>query len=328
MGAAFALIATGIVVARLLAFGMGPADSLATAITSYPIVFLAGFMLSEPLTMPPRRWQQLSVAGLVAVLFAVPFQFGPLYSTPELALLIGNLIGFLLSIRRGLPLEFVGRRQLTPTSWEFTFRPLAPVRFRPGQYLEITLPHRADLRGTRRIFSIVSAPEKDLVVAVKVGDPPSTFKLAMLDLVPGERLRATGIAGDFVLPRQTSEKVLLIAGGIGITPFVSQLAAARDRDVVLIYSVRSAKEIAYASDLADVDARILVIAPEPPALFPDGWVYLGADRISPALLRVAVPDLDRRRAYVSGSAGFVAAVRRALHEAGARRVRTDLFSGY
>ena len=54
-------------------------DVLEPAFYSYPIVFLAGFMLTEPLTLPPRRRQQLAVAVVTAVVFAYP-SFGSVLS--------------------------------------------------------------------------------------------------------------------------------------------------------------------------------------------------------------------------------------------------------
>ena len=67
------------------------------------------------------------------------------------------------------------------------------------------------------------------------------------------------MGGDFVLPRDPAAPVLLIAAGIGITPFLAQLAAgaARDRDVVLLYLAKNAAELAYAEELERSGARIM-----------------------------------------------------------------------
>ncbi|GMA91284.1 hypothetical protein GCM10025869_18130 [Homoserinibacter gongjuensis] len=154
-------------------------------------------MLSEPLTLPPRRWQRLAYAVVVALLATVPYTVGPFRTTPELALVIGGVLAFLLGQRRAVRLEFIGRRQLTPTAWEFRFRPMAPLRFDAGQYLELTLPHpHPDARGIRRVFSITSAPgDAELTIGVRIRDEASSFKRALLALVPGARVRATGVWG-------------------------------------------------------------------------------------------------------------------------------------
>jgi ferredoxin-NADP reductase len=334
LGATFVVIAALIVVLRLLAGGQDAGGALVTTFTSFPLVFLAGFMLSEPLTLPPRRWQQLIVAALVAVLFAVPFSFGPIFSTPELALLVGNVVAFAFGQRRGIRLRYLGRRQLTPRTWELAFDPVRPVSHAPGQYVELTVPHRADFRGSRRVFSISSPPSPDgpLTVALSVPEKPSSFKRTFLELEPGATVRATGVGGDFTLPRDTGVPLLLIAGGIGITPFASQLAHDRatgvDRDVVVVYAVRDNAETGYADLLETAGVRVVLVSPSEPEVLPPGWSWAGSGRITGELLAASVPDLPDRRAFVSGPPSLVADMRAALRSRGVRRVTADYFSGY
>ncbi|GAA4675934.1 ferredoxin--NADP reductase [Frondihabitans cladoniiphilus] len=343
MGTLFAVVATVGVTLAGLSFGSTLPVALSAAVLSSPVVFFAGFMLSEPLTLPPRRWQQLVLAVVVGVLFAVPFHVGPVFGTYELALVIGNVLAFAVGQRRGVRLDFVGRRQLDRTSWELLFRPRRRVRFRAGQYLELGLPHaHADLRGQRRVFSIVSAPsDETLRIGVKVAEPSSSFKTRLLELTPGEVVTGTAIGGDFVLPRDAGQPLLLVAGGIGITPFVSQVralaGAGASPDFVLVHAVSSLDELSYLPELAlgaaGADSargsrRGLLVAPSRPDLLPLGWEYLGSGPLTAAMLGEAVPDAARRRGFVAGSPGFVAGVRRAMRSAGLRRVTTDAFNGY
>ena len=334
VGLTFVAIAAAIVMVRLVSSGTGFGDALVSTFTSFPLVFLAGFMLSEPLTLPPRRWQQLTVAAVVAVLFAVPFQLGPVFSSPELALLVGNVVAFAFGQRRGIRLTYLGKRQLTPRSWELAFRPASPVLFRAGQYLELTVPHRADFRGSRRIFSISSAPTTDgpLTVALSVPDKPSSFKRAFMALDEGAAVRATGIGGDFMLPRDPATPVVLVAGGIGITPFASQLAhdheLGHDRDVVVVYAVRDNDELGYADLLEKSRARVVLVSPSQPADLPQNWTWAGSGRITADLLRSTVADLASRRAFVSGPPGLVADMRTALKATGVKKITADYFSGY
>lgn len=335
MGVLFIVAAAAIIAGRMISTGMDPVAAIGTAFTSYPIVFLAGFMLSEPLTLPPRRWQQLGLAVLVALLVAVPFNLGPVYSSPQLALVIGNLVAFFFGQRRGLKLTLLGKTRLTPTTWEFSFQPAKPVAFRPGQYMELTLPHsRPDLSGSRRYFSISSAPGADapITFAIKVTDTVSSFKRALLALEPGAVVRGTSVGGDFALPSDPAVPVLLVAGGIGITPFCSQIAHANaqdeDRDIVVVYAVSDPAELAYAGLLERSGVRVVLVAPERPATLPSGWEYAGAGRISRELLAASVPDLGERRAFVSGPPALVTSVRSTLRSLGSRRITSDYFSGY
>lgn len=333
MAILFIVVSGVILTVRLTMGGQDVADALATTVISYPVIFFAGFMLSEPLTLPPRRWQQLVLAIVVGVLFTVPFTFGPIALSFEFALLVGNLLSFLVGQRRGIRLGLVDRRQLTPTAWSFHFQAERPVAYQPGQYIELTVPHpRQDSQGSRRIFSLASAPSStgEVTIAMRVPPHSSTFKRRMLDMKPGTAIRATTVGGDFLLPKDRSVPLLLIAGGIGITPFLSQLehehSSGSERDIVLVYSVVSLEELAFTEQLSE--NRVLLVAPEAPAELPAAWRWVGPGPVSVQLLRDEVTDVADRTAFVSGAPSVVTTVRSALRSLGVRRVHTDYFTGY
>ena len=331
----FIAVATINVVVRGGVHGVPVLDGVSTALLSLPIVFFACFMLDEPLTLPPRRWQQLIEAAIVGVLFYLQFSLGPLTSTPELALVIGNLLAFFAGQRRGVRLDFLGRTQLTPTSWRFDFRPHAPVKFVPGQFLELTLPHaKTDARGWRRVFSIASAPGDGSIVriATRLPERSSSFKAAMLALQPGAVVSGTSVSGDFVLPKNTSTPLLLVAAGIGITPYVSQLEHAtamnEHRDIVLLYSISSADDLAFAEVLRDTDCRVIIVSPTRPEELPEGWSWAGVGALSAEMIHSAVPDATSRTSYLSGPPQLVSDLEKALRKDGVRRIVTDVFIGY
>ncbi|MCS0498745.1 FAD-dependent oxidoreductase [Protaetiibacter mangrovi] len=334
MGLLYVVVTGGVLAARFLSFGGDLGSALSFALLSSPVVFAAGFMLSEPLTLPPRRWQRLAYSLLVALLTSVPFAVGPFLNTPELALVIGGAAAFAFGQRRAVVLEFLGSRQLTPTAWEFRFRPRVPLRFAPGQYLELTLPHRRhDLGGIRRVFSLTSVPGADEVtVGVRIREHASSFKTALRSLEPGTRVRATGVWGDFTLPRDPEARLAFVAAGIGVTPFVSQLAAlaaaGRSADAELLYAVRAASDLAYREELAATGARVAVLSPDDPGELPPHWSWLGSDALTAEVVHRAIPDARERTVYLSGSPTDVSRLRRALRAAGTRRIRTDVFLGY
>lgn len=335
VGAAFVALAATLATAVAVVHGQPVGPALGQVLLQSPIVFFAGFMFSEPLTLPPRRWQQLLEVAVVAVLFTVPLPDGPLSNSPLFALLVGNLIGFAFGQRRGIRLDYLGKRELAPGTWELSFQPDRPVRFVAGQYMELTIPHRkADFRGSRRYFSISSAPGDDgpITFAITVPEKSSSFKQALLELEPGAVVRGTGISGDFSLPADASEPLLLVAGGIGITPFASQLAAARrdgqKRDVTVVYSSSTPGALPYADLLAQSGARVVLFSPDAPSPLPEGWEYGGPGRVTGERLIAAVPDVAARRAFVSGPPALVSDLRAALRQEGARHVHSDYFSGY
>ena len=89
-----------------------------------------------------------------------PIPIGDITLGQERALLIGNLVAFAFAVRTAVRLTLVSRAEPTPTVQELTFRVHDRLAFLPGQYLELEVPHRhPDARGTRREFSIASAPE-------------------------------------------------------------------------------------------------------------------------------------------------------------------------
>jgi glycine betaine catabolism B len=329
-----AFIAIGSTV-YFLVIGETVLSALQYVFLSSPAVFLAGFMFTEPLTLPPRRWQQMVDAVVVALLLSVPFTLGPITRTPQLALLVGNLVGAAFGQRRSIRMEYLGKTQIGPATWELAFRPARPVRFVPGQYMELSIPHRgADFRGSRRYFTISSAPSAGdrITFAITVPSKSSSFKQALLELEPGATVTGTGVGGDFALPTNLAEPLLLVAGGIGITPFASQLAHATERgekrDVVLVYATSTDGDLPYGDLLAQSGARVVLYAPEEPTSLPSGWEYAGAGRVTGERLATAVPDAAKRRAFVSGPPALVNDLRRALRSQGAKRVHSDYFSGY
>ena len=341
VGLIFLVLAIVIIGARLVATGTAPLGAVTTVLQLFPVVFLAGFMLSEPLTLPPLRWQRWLAAAVTAVAFSVPFSIGPVYNSPELALIVGNLVAFAVSRRGGTTLRLVERAPLSEHATEYRFEPARPLAFEAGQYLELHLPHRADIRGTRRTFSIASAPEAALppaagaagtgaagaatdagsgprvAIGMRTPHPGSSFKAALAQLEPGARIAVTQVAGDFLLPRDPAVPLLMVAGGIGITPFASQLASlaaqGEHRDIVLVVVSSNPGEVLYRDTIEAAGARLVELAP---------------DQLTPDALRELVPDLATRRGYVSGAPSLVAAARTALRRAGVRRVHTDYFAGY
>lgn len=335
---AFVLVAGGLGVTSALSQQATWQAALEGVFVSSPVIFFAGFMLSEPLTLPPRRAQQLLVAAVAGVVFTWPL-WGPalagvesttlgfVESWLEIALLVANLIAFGFSRRGRIILRLQGRRELPDGTWAFDFTPRRPLRYRAGQFVELHLPHRRDTRGERRVFSIASTPTADLVtLAMKV--PPqraSSFKQALHALPVGADVAATGVGGDFVLT-QRDAKLLLVAGGIGITPYLAQLPELAERDVVLVYGLNGS-EIPFRQELADAGIPVIVVSPDAPQDLPEHWSHAPAAGIDADLLQEHVPDLDARRALISGPPVMVDACRRDLRGRVAG-IRTDHFVGY
>ncbi|WP_394194756.1 flavodoxin reductase [Microbacterium foliorum] len=321
--------------AQEFAIDFDAGSALSFAILQSPFLFLGAFMLSEPLTLPPRRWQQFSVAVLVGVLAGWPIAIGGLFTLgQERALLIGNLLAFAFALRGSVRLVLEKRQFITPTAQELTFHAKGTLKFLPGQYLELDVPHsRPDARGTRREFSIVSAPADlpTLRIAYKDGDQkhPSSYKRALAAAEPGAALAVTGTWGDFLLPRAETP-VLMVAAGIGVTPFVSQLRqlmlTEQQRDVVLVYVASDSSELAFRDELAATGARVIVFTRDEPVDLPSRWTWAQGVRLDAAALEHHVPDIGERHSYISGPPRLIADLAPALQKA--RSLTTDAFAGY
>jgi len=122
----------------------------------------------------------------------------------------------------------------------------------------------------------------------------------------------------------------MVAAGIGITPFVSQLRHLRliedDRDVVLVYVASGAAELAFRPELEESGVHVIVFTRDEPPDLPRNWSWARGVRLDAAGLLQVVPDIGARHAYISGPAALIADLAPALERA--RSITTDAFSGY
>jgi glycine betaine catabolism B len=302
-----------------------------------PLVFFAGVIVTEPLTAPPTKRLQIFYGLLVGVLFVPQFHLGQVYLTPELAILIGNIVFFAISPRARWVLTLVRKIQIAPDVYDFVFAPHRPLKFAPGQYMEWTLGHAGpDSRGNRRYFTLASAPtEKMLRVGVKFYPQSSTFKRSLLDLGINSEIVASQVAGDFVLPADPKQKCVLIAGGIGITPYRSMIRYLLDtrqkRPLVLLYANSTAADIIYEDVFQraerELGMRTVYTLTDRKKVSP---VWTGrVGYIDQALIRDEVPDYGRCVFYVSGPNAMVDATVAHLQQMGipSDRIKTDFFPG-
>jgi|GEM_PF-157631 len=299
-------------------------EVLRLAFTSWPIVFLGGVMLTEPMTTPARRQTQLLMAVLVGVFFASQLDLGPIGASPHLALLLGNLFTLIVARPYSANLVLRSKRQPTDDVYELTFDKPRGMYYQAGQYMDFTMGHRnADFRGTRRSFSLVSAPHEDelRITFRSFGEQSSSFKRVLAGLEPGGRLRAANPRGDFVLPADASRPLLLIAGGIGITPIRSMVAAlvasVQKRDVVLLYTARDEAHFLYRQEFEQAASAGVVS-------------HFELHRVNDEELVSLVPDIAKRHAYISGSDSLIRTYNNQLRRAGvsAAAIHADHFSGY
>lgn len=220
-----------------------------------------------------------------------------------------------------------------------TFRfdpPGGGFEWRAGQNLVMTIPGVEDPRGATRPFTISSSPTEGGRVAVTTQLRGSPFKKHLEGMAPGDTVENEAIEGEFVL--ESGRPAILLAGGIGVTPFRSMLKFAVDtrleKPLVLVYSSKTPEDIVFRKELEEFPklnhaVRVLhtITRPEQSR---EPWTGRKG-RIDAELIREAMRGVRHPLVYVAGPPGFVTETRRLLEEEiriSKDDVRTDEFEGY
>jgi ferredoxin-NADP reductase len=212
------------------------------------------------------------------------------------------------------------------------------LKFTAGQAMNVSLiePPETDAKGNARTFSIVSAPhENELVIATRMRD--TAFKRVLKAMAAGGRVGLRGPAGTFTLDPADSRPAVFLAGGIGVTPFVSMLRDAAHsrlaRDLWLFYSNRRPEDAAFLDELTALPGR------NPRLHFVGTMVEMDKSSrpwtgergfLDRAMLERHLKNLAGHVFYIAGPPGLVEAMQKMLIGAGVAEdaIHTDEFFGY
>ena len=189
-----------------------------------------------------------------------------------------------------------------------------------GQAQAYVLPEAGESEEeNERWFTISSAPvEKTINISTRISS--SKFKQTLNALNPGAQVRAHSLGGPFTWEADDNNPVILVAAGIGITPFRSILlerkALGRSLDCTLLYFNRT-NEIPFQRELEAISAehpgfQIKIIVGEP---------------ITAEKILELIPGDHKETYYLSGPAPLVSSVGSALKERGVA-IKQDRFPGY
>ena len=303
---------------------------------SWPLVFFGTLMLTEPRTAPAMKRHQMLFGAGVGLLFSSMLSIGSVSITPELALCLLNIFAFCVSPRDVVRLKFKSMTHETDQVCDFTFTPDRKLHFRAGQYLEWTLPlKKPDNRGNRRYFTIASAPsDEEVHLGVRIDQAHSSaFKKQLLEMKPGDELVGSHLAGEFTLPKDPSQKMVWIAGGIGVTPFRSMMRelahTKQKRDIHLFYCANTEGDFAYKKEFEEgctVTGVCLGLVVAKPA---STWTGM-CGFLTREMIEKEVPDFASRTFYFSGPPMMVENYVRLVESMGIskRQIKTDYFPGF
>ena len=135
-----------------------------------------------------------------------------------------------------------------------------PFTHTAGQYLNLALT--IDGKRVNRSYTIASSPTRNAYCEISVKRLPDGYASQHLHDTwrEGQRVKVSAPAGPVRLRRRMSaERVVLIAGGIGITPMMSMVRSLTDRgwrgEMYLLFSVRAVHDIVFRDELAYLQAR-------------------------------------------------------------------------
>ena len=197
-----------------------------------------------------------------------------------------------------------------------------PFDFLPGQFLQVEVP-KDDGSKAKRSYTIASSPTQRAYVELTVKrEAQGAVSRHLHDKVkPGDLVQVAGPFGHFTFTGSDAESIVLIAGGVGITPMMSVLRYLTDTawpgDIFFVYAARSTEEFVFRREIELLERRhpnLTVFAAMERA---PGTVWHGAEgQITRALLESAVPEIAKRRVHLCGPPAMMTAMRDILTQIG------------
>ena len=232
----------------------------------------------------------------------------------------------------------LGRETVAERTMSFRFAKPTGWSYRAGQFVDITLldPPETDAEGNLRGFSISSAPRED-VIAITTRLRDTAFKRVLQRMPVGTKVKIEGPFGDLRL-HNAARPAVLLAGGIGVTPFRSILvetigAGGLPYPVALFHANRRPEDEAFGDEFRRLARRDPNLTYVPTVT---AWVGYGPGwggeqgRIDAAMLRRHLDGIVDPIYYIAGPPGMVQALREMLLVSGVDEddVRIEEFTGY
>lgn len=216
-------------------------------------------------------------------------------------------------------LQFIESYKESDDVYTFVFEKGEDLTWKAGQYGLFTITHKSIKNGTRP-FSVSSAPSEDVVrITTRIGEQRSEFKSSLLELTQGMKITMRGPVGPFYL--KDDSPILLIAGGIGITPFRSILKQIGEAEIQIhLLYLDGKKEYLFKDELDEMAKRAQVSV-----------TYLNSrDELHQEIHKFSTLHKDNGKYYVAGPKSLVESVSSYLqsNQVSKRNIKKDAFFGY
>jgi ferredoxin-NADP reductase len=232
----------------------------------------------------------------------------------------------------------VSRELVAERTMSFRFDKPAGWSYRAGQSIDMTLldPPETDSEGDLRAFTISSAPRENVIqITTRLRD--TAFKRVLQQVPLGTEVKVEGPFGDLRL-HNAARPAVLLAGGIGITPFRSILVeriggGSLPYRVVLLHANRRPEDAAFADELRALERadRNLVFVPTMTAMADSAQSWEGErGHIDAAMVARHLGGVADPIYYIAGPVAMVEGMRAMLVASGADEddIRTEEFTGY
>ncbi|MBY0331584.1 MAG: 2Fe-2S iron-sulfur cluster binding domain-containing protein [Acetobacteraceae bacterium] len=207
-----------------------------------------------------------------------------------------------------------------------------PFTFMPGQFL--TFSAEIDGERARRSYTIASAPTRRSYVEVTVKrEAQGLISRHLHDKVAvGSTLEVSAPSGVFTFTGAEADSIVLISGGVGITPMMSVTRYLTDLsfpgDIFFLHGARTPQDLVFREELEHLQKRYANLHVAVTVGSAEGTAWMGYQgHVSKEFIARAVPEIARRRVHLCGPPPMMAAVKAALAELGVppERVKTEAF---
>ncbi len=223
--------------------------------------------------------------------------------------------------------EFLEKVERTPTAISFRFKLPKGFDYIAGQYILVDL-------GNELVhpLSLSNCPEESEFIEFTKRMTGSPFCSRLQSLKKGETVSIKGPVGEFCLA-DSNETLVMIAGGIGITPLRSILTSLEKKrgnigTIILIYGNANREDIAFRDELGNIklpNYHLVHVLSDTTGMENAYQGFINAE-----IIAKEVPESSHAQYMVSGPPVMVEAVKKALAtiDVTEEQIRTDIFLGY